>query len=104
MSQNAITKPSASPILAAACSIIWGMGALYNGQMSKWAVLVLIMWLGCMICALPGVFIWVLGIIDAYQTAQRLESGESLPENEYSLPLLYNIAKIIDQTATCSRA
>jgi hypothetical protein len=104
MSQNTITKPGANPILAAACSLLYGMGALYNGQTQKWPVLALLMSIGWMLCLLPGVFLWVLSIIDAYQTAQRLESGESIPENEYSMPLLYSIAVVIDKTATCSRA
>jgi len=104
MSQNTISKPGANPILAAVCSLFGGIGHLYNGQTSKYAVLFLLMMVGWLICFLPGVFIWVLGIIDAYQTAQRLESGESIPENEYSMALLYNIAKVVDRTATCSRA
>jgi len=104
MSQNTITKPGANPILAAVCSVFSGIGTLYNGQMSKFAVLLLLMWVGWMICFLPGMFIWVLCIIDSYQTAQRLESGESIPENEYSMALLFKIARVVDRTATCSRA
>jgi len=104
MSQNTISKPGANPILAAACSFLWGFGNLYNGQMTKYAVVVLLMWVGLMICLLPGVFIWVLNIIDSYMTAQRLAAGETLPENEYSLSLLYSIARIVDSTATCSRS
>jgi hypothetical protein len=104
MGQNTITKPSANPILAAACSVLYGMGALYNGQTQKWPVLALLMAIGWMLCILPGIFLWVLGIIDAYQTAQRLASGESIPENEYSMPLLYKMIAVVDKTATCSRA
>jgi hypothetical protein len=104
MSQNTITKPGASPILAAVCSVLYGIGTLYNGQTQKWPVLALLMWIGWMLCILPGVFLWVLGIIDTYQTAQRLESGESIPENEYSMPLLYKIVATIDKTATRSSA
>ncbi|MDR2697879.1 MAG: hypothetical protein LBB40_05325, partial [Holophagales bacterium] len=103
MSQQMISKPDASPLLAAVIAIACGIGAVYNGQTAKWSVLVLIQFIGCCLCALPGLFIWILCVIDAYQTAERLQSGESIPENEYSLPLLYNIVKIIDKSATCSR-
>jgi hypothetical protein len=43
-------------------------------------------------------------VIDSYQTAERLQKNESIPENEYSQPLLYKIMKLVDNTATCSRA
>jgi hypothetical protein len=99
-----ISKPGASPILAAVIAVLYGLGAVYNGQASKWTVILLLSVIGAILCVLPGIFLWVLGIIDAYQTAERLHSGESIPENEYSLPLLYNIAKVIDKTATCSKA
>ena len=103
--QKMISKPDANPLLALLISIfIYGAGCLYNGQAAKWTVIFLFTVIGWILCFLPGLFIWVLGVIDSYQTAQRLCSGESIPENEYSMPLLYNIVKILDKSATCSRA
>ncbi|MDR0498638.1 MAG: hypothetical protein LBH03_02740 [Holophagales bacterium] len=99
-----ISKPGASPVLAMFLTLFYSLGPVYNGQTSKWPVLLLIEVIGHCLCLLPGLLIRILCIIDAYQTAIRLQSGESIPENEYSLQLLYNIVKIIDKTATCSRA
>ena len=100
-----ISKPGANPLLALLISIfVYGAGHVYNGQTAKWSVISLSIVVGSVLCALPGLFMWVLCIIDSYQTAQRLNSGESIHENEYSLPLLYNIIKVIDKEATCSRA
>jgi len=98
-----ISKPGASPILALFTGIFFGLGHAYNGQVSKWAVVVAIEAVGWMLCLLPGLFIRVLSVIDAYQTADRLQNGESIPENEYSFSLLYQIAKVIDKTATCTK-
>lgn len=44
----------------------------------------------------------VLRTVDAYQTAERLKKGETIGENEYTLPLLYKIVKIVDSEAICS--
>ena len=104
MSQNMISKPGASPVLALIMSIFARTGHIYNGQVSKWAVLLFVEIIGWCLCMLPGLFIWVLSFIDAYQTAGRLSQGESIPDNEYSMPLLYKIVKMIDKTATCSKA
>ncbi|MCL1894318.1 MAG: hypothetical protein FWG02_08815 [Holophagaceae bacterium] len=103
MTPNTIRKPGASPILALILAIFFHNGHLYNNQASKWTVTMLIETVGYFLCILPGLFIWVLNIIDSYQTAERLRSGETIPENEYSLGLLYQIAKVIDRSATCSR-
>jgi|GEM_PF-539453 len=103
-SPKLVSRPGTSPILAAVLAFLYGLGHLYNGQITKYPVIFLLMWVGVILCFLPGVFIWILNIIDAYQTAERLESGESIPENEYSLPLLYDIVKVVDKTATCSRS
>jgi hypothetical protein len=60
--------------------------------------------LGSILCCLPGIVVGVLSIVDSYQTAQRLQRGEAIDENEYTNPTLFKIIKIIDKTATCSRA
>ena len=53
---------------------------------------------------LPGLVIGVLSIIDSYQTAERLQKGEEIGENEYTQPLLFKIMKLVDKEATCSKA
>ena len=105
-SQNMISKPDANPILAVLLTLfVFELGhGIINGQMRKWGMTLLTRFIGGILCCLPGLFIAVLSCIDAYQTAERLKSGESIPENEYSHPLLYKIVRIIDKTATCSRA
>jgi hypothetical protein len=42
--------------------------------------------------------------VDAYQTAERLQSGEEIGEDEYSQPLLFKIISLVDKEATCSKA
>ena len=101
-----IRKPDSDPVLALLLSIFYfnlGHFAI-NGQSRKWGLILLTSFFGSILCWLPGIFVWVLSCIDAYKTAERLKSGEAIPENEYSLPLLYKIVNILDKTATCSRA
>jgi len=101
-----ISKPDANPILALVLTIflLQTGHVLINGQTRKWLFNFLITFVGCILCCIPGWFILVLSVIDSYQTAERLKSGESIPENEYSQPMLYKIVKFVDKTATCSRA
>ena len=100
-----ISKPDANPILALLLTFVFHLGhSAINGQTRKWGFILLAGVIGSILCCLPGTFICILSLIDAYKTAERLKSGEAIPENEYSLPLLYKIVKILDKTATCSRA
>jgi hypothetical protein len=104
--QNMFSKPDANPVLALLLTwFIFGSGhAIINGQTRKWAFTLLVTFIGFILCCLPGTFVSILSIIDSYQTAERLKNGESIPQNEYSLPLLYKIVRIIDKSATCSSA
>lgn len=105
MSQNTISKPDANPIAAALLCLVFGLGhLLINGQQRKWLYTLLAILVGDILCCLPGIFICILSIIEAYMTAERLQAGETIPENEYSLPLLYKIIHLIDKEATCSKA
>ncbi len=106
MSQNTIQKPDANPIVAALLTwLVFGLGHwLINGQQRKWLYTLIAVMVGMVLCCLPGVFISILSIVDAFQTAQRLQAGEAIPENEYSLPLLFKIISIVDKQATCSKA
>jgi hypothetical protein len=100
-----IQKPEADPVLAALLAVLFDLGhVIINGQQRKWLFTTLVVHVGFLLCCLPGIVFRVLSVIDAYQTGQRLQAGEALPENEYSHPLLFKIVRMIDNTATCARA
>ena len=98
-----IKKPDADPIFALLLTLFAIQCGHYviNGQQRKWVFCLVGVLVGGALCVLPGIFMNVLSTIDAYQTADRLKKGETIGENEYSLPLLYNIIKLVDSEATC---
>ncbi len=106
MSQKTIKKPDANPVVALLLTwFIFGLGhLLINGQQRKWLFTLIAGIVGSFLCVLPGLVIGVLSIIDAYQTAERLQKGEEIGENEYTQPLLFKIMKLVDKEATCSKA
>ena len=106
MSQKTIKKPDANPVVALLLTwFVFGLGHLIvNGQQRKWLFTLIAGIIGSFLCILPGMLIGILSIIDSYQTAQRLQAGEEIPENEYSQPLLFKIMKLVDKEATCSKA
>ena len=59
---------------------------------------------GSCACILPGVVIAVFSIVDAYQTAVRLQGGETIGENEYTFAPLFKIVSFADKEATCKNA
>jgi hypothetical protein len=101
-----IRKPEANPIVSALLTaFVLMLGHLViNGQQRKWLMNLLANFLGTLACCIPGLVVFVLSVIDSYQTAQRLQAGEEIGENEYTTPTLYKIIKMIDKTATCSKA
>lgn len=103
---NTIQKPDANPVVAALITwLLLGSGhVIINGQQRKWLYTLAATFGGSLLCCLPGIVISILSIVDSYQTAERLRSGEAIPENEYTQPLLFKIVSYIDKTATCSRA
>lgn len=105
MSENKIKKPDANPVVALLLTwFIFNLGhLLINGQQRKFIYTLVAEIVGSILCVLPGLVIAVLSIIDAYQTAERLQKGEEIGENEYTQPLLFKIMKIVDKEATCSK-
>jgi hypothetical protein len=101
-----IKKPDANPIVALLLTwFVLGLGHLIiNGQQRKWIFTLVAGFVGSIACLLPGIVVGVCSIIDAYQTAERLQKGEEIGENEYTFPLLYKIISIVDKTATCKNA
>ena len=101
-----ISKPDANPVLAAILTwFAFGLGhVIVNGQTNKWIWIMVTSMVGMILCCIPGMVISILSIIDAYQTAVRLKSGETIGQNEYSFPLLYKMCKFLDKKATCKNA
>ncbi|HVS71384.1 MAG TPA: hypothetical protein VHQ47_09035 [Phycisphaerae bacterium] len=97
-----IKKPDANPILALLLTwFLFGSGHfIVNGQQKKWIMTLVGGILGSILCCLPGMLIGILSIVDAYKTAQKLQSGREIGEHEYSIELLYKIMKYIYKDAT----
>jgi TM2 domain-containing membrane protein YozV len=96
-----ISKPDANPVVSLLLTwFVFGLGHfVINGQKRKW-IMILVAWLiGSILCCLPGTVIAILSITDSYKTAQKLQAGKEIDENEYSVELLYKIVKIIHKDA-----
>ena len=105
MSNGTITKPDANPVLALLLTwFVLGTGHIFiNGQQRKWLYTLIACLVGTLLCCVPGITISICSIIDAYQTAERLQKGETIGENEYTFPLLFKIMSKFDKEATCTR-
>lgn len=105
MSNGTITKPDANPVLALLLTwFVLGTGHYFiNGQQRKWLYTLIAGIVGTLLCCVPGMIIGICSIIDAYQTAERLQKGETIGENEYTFPLLFKIMSKFDKEATCTR-
>jgi hypothetical protein len=101
-----IKKPEANPVVALLLTwFVLGLGHLIiNGQQRKWVYTLIAGFVGSCLFVIPGIIIGVCSIIDAYQTAERLQKGEEIDENEYTFKPLYTIMHMIDKTATCKAA
>ena len=95
---STVNKPGANPIVAALLTwFIFGIGhVVINGQTKKWIITLVLTIVGSFACVLPGLIIGVLSVVDSYQTAERLQKGETIPENEYSNEMLFKICKLVD--------
>jgi hypothetical protein len=103
---STISKPDANPIAAALLTwFVVGIGHIViNGQTNKWIWTLVATIIGSFLCILPGIVVGILSVVDSYQTAVRLKSGETIDEGEYSVVLLYKVCKILDSKATCKFA
>lgn len=101
-----IKKPDANPIVALLLTLfVFNLGhLLINGQQKKWMMSFIVIFIGYILFFFPGLVLGILSAIDAMQTAERLQKGEEIDENEYTQPLLFKIVSIIDKTATCKTA
>jgi TM2 domain-containing membrane protein YozV len=75
-----------SPLLAAICSFfIPGLGQVYNGEgILKGLLFYAGTIIGSLILVIPGLAIWLYGIYNAYNVAQKMNRGE-IPYKEASL-------------------
>jgi len=101
-----ISKPDANPVVALLLTLfVLGLGHLIvNGQQRKWLYTLLAGVVGSCACVVPGIVIAILSVIDAYQTALRLQSGETIGENEYTFAPLFKVISYVDKEATCNTA
>ena len=101
-----ISKPDANPVVALLLTaFVLGLGHLVvNGQQRKWIYTLVASLVGSCACIVPGLIIAVLSIVDAYQTAQRLQAGETIEENEYTYAPLFKVISYVDKEATCKNA
>lgn len=93
-----ITKPDANPILLALCNLFVGgaLGYFLAGQKKKAMISLAICWVVPVITCFIGfpfaLFTWVAAY-DAYLLGQKLQSGQSIGENENGLEFLNAIFK-----------
>jgi hypothetical protein len=101
-----ISKPDANPVVALLLTLfVLGLGHLIvNGQQRKWMYTLLASVVGSCACLVPGMVISILSVIDAYQTALRLQAGETIGENEYTFAPLFKVISYVDKEATCKNA
>lgn len=99
---STIRKPDANPVVALILTwFVFGCGHMVvNGQQRKWVFTLVATVIGGIFCLFPGTVVAILSILDAYATAQRLQAGEEIGENEYSNEMLYKIVSKLDSTAT----
>jgi TM2 domain-containing membrane protein YozV len=66
-----------NPSLAAALSLLPGLGQVYNGMLVRAIILFIATLLGLFIFIIPGVCIWIYSIYDAFRTAEKINCGET---------------------------
>lgn len=79
-----IGKSYKNPKHAAILSVIPGLGQIYNGATLR-GILFLIGTLLGLLLIIPGIIIWISGIYDSYQYANKINRGEIVGKNEKSL-------------------
>ena len=93
-----ITKPDANPIVFAVCNLFLagGLGYFLMGQKKKayitWGIILGVSIISCGFLSFIAMFAWVTAY-DAYLLGQKLQSGQSIGENENGLSFLNAIFK-----------
>jgi TM2 domain-containing membrane protein YozV len=78
------SNPPKSPVVALVLSLILlgGAGQLYLGQTKKGIILIVVT-LALSFCFGLGIITWVLGIIDAYMLADKLQKGQAIGDMQW---------------------
>ena len=79
------SDPPKNPIIAALLSLILlgGVGQLYLGQNTKGIILIVVWVIGWCTFGLLTAIAAIIGAIDAYVIADKLQNGESVGENQW---------------------
>lgn len=78
--------PPKDPILAIVFSLVLagGAGQIYLGQTKKGILLIVGTLVGMPLCGV-GIIIYVIGVLDAYRMAQKLQRGQPIGDMEFFL-------------------
>ncbi len=78
------SDPPKNPVVALILSLILlgGAGQLYLGQTKK-GIILMVVNLVLSFCFGLGVITWVLGIIDAYMLADKLQKGQTIGDMQW---------------------
>src|SRR3954454_20935174 len=78
-----VVRSAKNPGVAAALSfVLCGLGQIYNGQLFK-GILLAVLFVGSLLLIAAGIgaltapILWVVGIVDAYRTAQTIDRPPS---------------------------
>jgi TM2 domain-containing membrane protein YozV len=77
------SNPPKNPILAAVLSLLLlgGVGQIYLGQMKKGIILIVAT--AVLSCIGIGFIVWIVGVIDAYMLADKLQKGEAIGDMQW---------------------
>jgi TM2 domain-containing membrane protein YozV len=87
-----------NPFLALICSLfIPGLGQVYDGLTARGIAIFLGTIVGLVIYIIPGVFVWLYGMYDAYSMAKKMNDQEIpfMPTNTAHLILFFIIVGIV---------
>ena len=87
-----------NPFLAALCSFfIPGLGQVYDGETARGVGIFFGTLIGLFIFIIPGLAVWVVGMIDAYSTAKKMNLGEIpfKPTNTAHMILFFILVALI---------
>jgi Predicted membrane protein len=76
-SYNPYIVKQKSPFLAFILSFFWtGLGQLYNGKFVKGIFFQIALAIGLSMLIVPGIFVWIFGLWDAYNDSEKMNRGE----------------------------
>ncbi len=89
------------PVLAVILNwfVLCILGYILIGQTNKSLFVFAAIFIGTCLCAVPGIIVFVLSLVDVYMVAEAVKNGEAIDENEYKMEMLYKICKMIHKDA-----